>query len=210
MSEFKDLNELLKIARNINEGKYDIVDVMADPESDLYDIARYFNDSLKKLQTASNTVSKTYDDIPTFERVLSSVIDDSREATESVFASFDNLNFNVDSIKDNLELLRQFVESGDFTRANGMVDRVLANAESGKEVCLDVFSALAFRERTRANIEASLEVVSSLEDRLASLLIKLGIKQNVIDVNVLDKMKDTKEILQDQDLVNKLLKEFGV
>ena len=44
MSEFKDLNELLSIARNINEGKYDVVDVTVEPESELYDIAQYFND----------------------------------------------------------------------------------------------------------------------------------------------------------------------
>ena len=56
MSEFKDLNELLSIARNINEGKYDVVDVTVEPESELYDIAQYFNDSLKKLQTVSSAM----------------------------------------------------------------------------------------------------------------------------------------------------------
>ncbi len=210
MGEFKDLNELLNIARNINEGRYDIVDIMADPESELYEIAQYFSDSLKKLQTVSNAVGKAYNDLPIFERVLHNVIDDSKQATESVFTCFDNINFNIDNIKDSLDMLNQFVQSGDFARANGMAGRAMTDVEAGKGICHDVIAALEFKENTRKNVDASIDVVNALETRLASLLIKLGIKQNVIDVNVLDKMKDSKDILQDQDLVDKLLKEFGV
>ena len=79
-----------------------------------------------------------------------------------------------------------------------------------QDICFDIVSSLEFREATKQKIDESIKVVNSLEERLAAILIKLGIKQNVIDVDVLDKIKDTKEILQDQDLVDRLLKEFGV
>ena len=72
MSEFKDLNELLSIARNINEGKYDVVNISVDPESELYDIAQYFNESLKKLKTVSTVIDGS--ELPTFEKVLNGVI----------------------------------------------------------------------------------------------------------------------------------------
>ena len=195
MSEFKDLNELLSIARNINEGKYDVVDVTVEPESELYDIAQYFNDSLKKLQTVSSAIEGAYSDLPAFEDVLAFV---------------DKINFNIDDIKENLELVRQFITSGDYARAGGMLDRLSECAIQGQDICCDIVSSLEFKEVTKAKINESIKVVNSLEERLASVLIKLGIKQNVIDVDVLDKFKDTKEILQDQDLVDKLLKEFGV
>lgn len=70
----------------------------------------------------------------------------------------------------------------------------------------DIVSSLEFKEVTKSKINESIKVVNSLEEKLASVLIKLGIKQNVIDVDVLDKFKDTKEILQDQDLVDELIK----
>ena len=124
MSEFKDLNELLSIARNINEGKYDVVDVTVEPESELYEIAQYFNDSLKKLQTVSSAMEGAYNDLPTFEKVLNGVINDSKSASEDVLAFVDKINFNIDDIKENLELVRQFMTSGDYARAGGMLDRL--------------------------------------------------------------------------------------
>ncbi|MDE7168928.1 MAG: chemotaxis protein [Mucispirillum sp.] len=210
MSEFKDLNELLSIARNINEGKYDVVDVTVEPESELYEIARYFNDSLKKLQTVSSVMEGAYGDLPAFEKVLNTVISDSKHASEDVLAFVDKINFNIDDIKENLELVHQFVSSGDYARAGGMLDRLSECAVRGYDICCDIVSSLEFKEITKSKIDDSINVVNSLEERLAAVLVKLGIKQNIIDVEVLDKIKDTKEILQDQDLVDKLLKEFGV
>lgn len=210
MSEFKDLNELLSIARNINEGKYDVVDITIDHESELFDIAQYFNDSLKKLQTVSSAMEGPYNDIPAFEKVLNGVINDSKNASEDVLVFVDKINFNIDNIKENLELIRQFASVSDFARASGLLERVAENAVQGQDICYDIVSSLEFKEVTKSKINESIEVVNALEEKLANVLIKLGIKQNVIDAEVLDKIKDSKEILQDQDLVDKLLKEFGV
>ena len=91
-----------------------------------------------------------------------------------------------------------------------MIDRLSECAIQGQDICCDIVSSLEFKEVTKSKINESIKVVNSLEEKLASVLTKLGIKQNVIDVDVLDKFKDTKEILQDQDLVDRLLKEFGV
>ncbi len=170
----------------------------------------HFNDSLKKLQTVSSAIEGAYSDLPAFEKVLNGVINDSKSASEDVLAFVDKINFNIDDIKENLELVRQFITSGDYARAGGMIDRLSECAIQGQDICCDIVSSLEFKEVTKSKINESIKVVNSLEEKLASVLIKLGIKQNVIDVDVLDKFKDTKEILQDQDLVDRLLKEFGV
>lgn len=210
MSEFKDLNELLMIARNINEGKYDVVDITIDPESELYEIARYFSESLGRLKTVSNAVEHSYDDLPSFEKKLTGVIADSKKASEEVLSSVDRINFNIDEIKENLEMVKQFIATGDFARAKGMLERLSEYAVRGEDICCDIVSSLEFRANAKANIDSAMKVINSLEERLASILIKLGIKQNIIGADDLDKIKDTKEILQDQDLVDRLLKEFGV
>lgn len=210
MSEFKDLNELLTIARNINEGKYDVVDITIDPESELYEIAQYFSDSMSKLKTVSGAVERAYDDLPSFEKKLNAVIADSRKASEDVLCAVDKINFNIDEIKENLEMVKQFVKAGDFPRAGGMLARLSEYAVHGQDICCDIISSLEFRAGTKTNLDETIKVINSLEERLASILIKLGIKQNVIGAEELDKIKDTKEILQDQDLVDRLLKEFGV
>ncbi len=210
MSEFKDLNELLAIARNINEGKYDVLDVMVEPESELYDIARYFNDSLKKLQTVSSAVGDAYQDLPTFEKVLHTVIDDSKNASEDVLNYVDKINFNIDEIKENLATVKELVSSEDFPRVQGILDRVSEQAIHGQDICSDIISSLEFKEATKTKVNETIKLINLLEEKLATVLIKLGIRENIIDVDVLDKFKDTKDILQDQDLVDKLLKEFGL
>lgn len=210
MNEFKDLNELLVIARNINEGKYDVVDINIEPESELYEIAKYFSDSLNKLKTFSSGLEKTYDDLPAFEKTLSGIITDSKRASGDVLASVDKMNFNIDEIKENLEMAKHLIGTKDFARAEGLLNRISEYAAQGEEICFDIVAALEFQAETKENLNEMVKIINALEERLASILIKLGIKQNVIVAEDLDKIKDKKEILQDQDLVDRLLKEFGV
>jgi len=49
-----------------------------------------------------------------------------------------------------------------------------------------------------------------LERKIADIVIKLGIKDNKIDINKLNRLGDKDNILEDQDLVDELLKEFGM
>lgn len=210
MNQFKDLNELIAISRQINEGKYDVVDISLNPESELFHIAQYFSDALKRLRTFYSAVEDTYEDLPTFERVLKTVIDDSKKASEDVLTFVDKINFNIDEIKDDLAAVEQAVNNNDFARAKGLLDRLQDKGVAGQDVCFDIIASLEFEDITKQKVDKLVKIIHDLEERLAHLIILLGLKDNTIDSEVLDKYKDTKDILEDQTLVDKLLREFGM
>ncbi len=210
MNEFKDLNELITVAKQINEGKYDLIDVTLEPNSELFSIAQFFNDSIKQLKTVSSSVGKTYDDLPVFEATLTDVIGSSRQASEEVLSLVDQVNFNIDAIKELLERIDEAFENGNYALAKGLVDRFKDLCRGGSEICFDIISSLEFKELSSQKIEEALTAVETLQNQLAHLVISLGLKQNLIDPEELEKMKDSKEILNDQSLVNKLLQEFGM
>jgi len=210
MSEYKDLNELLSITRNINEGRYNLLDVNIDPHQEIYDIAKYFNESVKKLQLISSEKNDKHSDIPIFEQVLNDVINDSQAISDDGLNLIDKVNFNIDELKDTLLQIDNQVEKEKYLKAEIMLDKVLSKIVEGQDICFDIISSLEFKENNIVKIEESFAIIESLGEKLSSLLIQLGIKYNIIDIDKLDELKTSKGILNDQNLIDKLLKKFGV
>jgi chemotaxis protein CheZ len=210
MNDFKDLNELLTVARQINEGRYDLININLEPTSELFSIAQYFNDSIKKLKSVSSAVGKTYETIPAFEASINLVIQSSRQASDEVLGLVDKVNFNIDAIKELLDEIDAAIGKGELGKVSGLFDRFKDLCTAGSEICYDIISSLEFKEISGQKIAEVLAAIDKFQERLAGLVISLGIKQQAIDPDTLDKLKDTKEILKDQTLVNKLLQEFGL
>ncbi|MDR2105361.1 MAG: chemotaxis protein [Deferribacteraceae bacterium] len=210
MSDFNDINELITVARQINEGRYDLINVNLDPASELFTIAQYFNDSIKKLKSVSTAVSKTYETLPAFEASLNLVIQSSHQASEEVLSLVDKVNFNIDAIKELLAEVDAAILRADLPRTAGLLDRFKDICTEGSEICYDMIASLEFKEIATQKLAEVLSAIDKFQERLAGLVISLGLKQQVIDSAALDKFKDTKEILKDQTLVNKLLQEFGL
>ncbi len=208
--ELKDINELIDIAKKINEGKYDLVNIQLDPESELFDLASYFNDAIKKLGAVSDTVEGSYEDLPVFQRVLKEVVHDTEKASESLLTLSDKLNFNIDAFKEDYDQLINKLKEGDIDYAKGLVDRLKEKTISGQDICFDMISSLEFQDITKQKVDKLIKIVRDLERKITDIVIKLGIKDNKIDINKLNRLGDKDSILQDQDLVDELLKEFGM
>ncbi|MDR0454444.1 MAG: protein phosphatase CheZ [Deferribacteraceae bacterium] len=210
MDGFKDLNELITVARQINEGKYDLIDFSLDPGSELVHIAKYFSESIKKLQSISSIVAESYNELPIFESTLRSVIDDTQRASEDVLGFVDKINFNIDDIKETLEQINIAVEDENFNRTKGLLERLKDTCVQGCDISFDIITSLEFNDISQQKVNEVLDAVSGLENGIAQLVIALGLKKQTISADTLDKLKEPKEILQDQTLVNQLLKEFGM
>lgn len=210
MNNFKDVNELLDIARNISNGNYDVVGIDVNPESELFHIAEYFSKAVNKLKTVSSAVEDAYEDLPGFESVLHSVIGDSKEASENVLECVDKINFNIDDIKENLGTLRTYVENGEFSKINGILDRLRDKGTAGQDVSFDIIASLEFQDITKQKIDKLIKIIYDLQERLTHLVLMLGVKDRKIDVETLEKLKTKDGIMENQNLVDELLKEFGI
>ncbi len=209
MSEYKDINELLDIARNINEGNYDVTSVEVNTENELFHIAQYFSDSIDKLRNVYETVEDSYEDLPGFEEVLQTIISDSKTASENVLASIDNINFITDDIRENLATLKSQAESGNFSQTSGIIDRLRDKALAGQDTSFDIIAALEFQDITKQKIDKLVKIIYDLQERLAHLVVMYGVKDDKVDIEILEKMKSKENVLEDQSLVDELMKEFG-
>ncbi|MBC7196525.1 MAG: protein phosphatase CheZ [Deferribacterales bacterium] len=207
--ELKDIGELIEIAKKINSGEYDITNISISPESELFEIAKYFSDAVKTLSEVSNTVEDSFDDLPLFEKVLTEVINDTKKASEEILNLSDNINFIIDEVKENIKLLKDYVHSGDFEHALGVIDRILDKTIEGQDVSFDMIASLEFQDISKQKIDKLIRIIKVLERKIGELVIKLGLKDNKIDVDTLNRAGNIDEILNDQDIVDALLKEFG-
>ncbi|MGC8768370.1 protein phosphatase CheZ [Calditerrivibrio sp.] len=210
MYEVKDLSELIEIAKKINSGEYELTSISIDPNHELFEVVQFFNESIKKISTARDVVEDSYEDLPVFEKVLKDVVKDTKSASEKILNLTDSINFNISEIKDNISLLKESLENEELNKALGLVDRLVDKAIEGQDIAFDMISALEFQDITKQKIDKLLKVVKDLEKKLSDLIIKFGLKHNKIDVDTLNRLGEKDSILNDQDLVNQLLKEFGL
>lgn len=210
MYEVKDLSELIEIAKKINSGEYELTSISIDPNHELFEVVQFFNESIKKISTARDVVEDSYEDLPIFEKVLKDVVKDTKSASEKILNLTDNINFNISEIKDNISLLKESLKNDELNKALGLVDRLVDKAIEGQDIAFDMISALEFQDITKQKIDKLLKVVKDLEKKLSDLIIKFGLKHNKIDVDTLNRLGEKDSILNDQDLVNQLLKEFGL
>ncbi|MGB9731423.1 MULTISPECIES: protein phosphatase CheZ [Calditerrivibrio] len=210
MYEVKDLSELIEIAKKINSGEYELTSISIDPNHELFEVVQFFNESIKKISTARDVVEDSYEDLPVFEKVLKDVVKDTKSASEKILNLTDSINFNISEIKDNISLLKESLKNEELNKALGLVDRLVDKAIEGQDIAFDMISALEFQDITKQKIDKLLKVVKDLEKKLSDLIIKFGLKHNKIDVDTLNRLGEKDSILNDQDLVNQLLKEFGL
>jgi len=209
MSEYKDINELLDIARSINEGNYDVASVDVNAENELIHIAQYFSESIEKLSTVSDAVEDSYEDLPGFEETLKTIISDSKTASESVLSCVDNINFIGDDIRENLNSLQQMAEAGRMNQADGILDRLKDKALAGQDSSFDIIASLEFQDITKQKIDKLVKIVYDLQERLSHLVVMYGVKDDKVNVEALDMMKTKDNLLEDQNLVDELMREFG-
>lgn len=207
--ELNDINELIEIAKRINNGNYDITDISINPESELFEIAQYFNNAIKTLSEVNEKVEDSFDDLPVFEKVLNEVNNDAKRASEDILKLTENINFVIDEIRENLNLLKENVKNGNIEYAYGIIDRILDKTIEGQDMCFDMITCLEFQDISKQKIDKLIRIIKVLEKRIGELVIKFGIKENKIDIEKLNKAGNIDEILHDQDLIDALLKEFG-
>jgi len=142
----------------------------------LFEIVQFFNEAIKKLSTIKDAVEDSYEDLPVFEKVLKEVIADTKKASEKLLNLTDNVNFNINEIRENMDLLKQCVNRGDFKKSMGIIDRLVDKTIEGQDISFDMIATLEFQDINKQKIDKLLKIVTDLERRLTDLIVKLGLK----------------------------------
>lgn len=200
-----DLTELLDIAKRINLGEYNVEDIAIDSNNELYSILKYFFDALESLKEISTVVDNEASKFSIFDSILDDIRRLSKETVEKIFSHVEKLNMNIDIIKEHIELLKKTINNKKTLSAT--LEKLKDNVLDGQGVCFDLITFLEFQDVVRNKINKLNNVLQDVTKRLSELLVKIGIQEGKVN---LGDIKDKKENKTSQDIVDELLKEFGL
>ena len=129
---------------------------------------------------------------------------------EQAFNVVNDHFFLLDSEKKDLDSLHECIDNNDTAYAGGIIDRLMGKSIEGQDLCFDIIASLEFQDISKQKITKLIKIIKDLEKRIADIIIKLGLKTNKIDVDILNKMQEKEDILENQGLVDELLKELGL
>lgn len=209
MSSNNDLEELLKVAKNIEEGEYSIDEIKINPNSELFEIASYLKNALSKLHDVNNILDAPSEDLPLFDKVLTGISEQNKKVTNSLIELVNKLNFNIDSVKNNLALMKNDINAENKLSFIALLEKNKETAMEGQNICYDIISSLGYHDVIKNNTNKLITIIKNIDKKLISALAKLGVQGNIIDFKTYSKINNN-EYLENQDLVDELLKEFGL
>jgi chemotaxis regulatin CheY-phosphate phosphatase CheZ len=203
-----DLSELLDIAKRINRGEYNIIDDIAiDKNNELYSILKYFFDALETLKEISTAIDGEVSKFSVFNYVLDDIRRLNKETVDKIFSLTEKLNMNIDNIRDIVGLSKKQATDNNHKQLVATLENFKEAALEGQGLCFDIITFLEFQDVVRNKINKLVVMLQEVEKRLSSLLVKIGLDEG--SVNLTD-LKDDKEKASSQDVVDELLKEFGL
>jgi chemotaxis protein CheZ len=202
-----DLTELLDIAKRINHGDYNLEDIVVDKNNELYSIIKYFFDALESLKEISTVVDDEVSKFSIFDNILDNIRKLSKDTVEKIFSHVEKLNMNIDSISENIELLKRNINNDNKKGITTTFEKLKDAAFDGQGLCFDLITFLEFQDVIRNKINKLNNILQEITERLSNLLIKIGIHEGKVD---LGNIKDDKQKIVSQDVVDELLREFGL
>lgn len=202
-----DLTELLDIAKRINRGEYNIEDIAIDKNNELYSILKYFFDALESLREISTVIGDEASKFTVFHYILDDIKRLNQETVEKIFSLTEKLNMNIDNIKDVFGLLKKHITNNNRKQIAVTLESLKEVALDGQGLCFDIITFLEFHDVVKNKINKLINILQEVEKRLSTLLVKIGLDEGKVN---LTNLKDIKEEASSQDVVDELLKEFGL
>jgi chemotaxis protein CheZ len=202
-----DLSELLDIAKRINSGEYNIENIVIDRDNELYSILKYFFDALESLKEISSIVNNEVSKFSIFDSVLNDIRHLNKDTVEKIFSHVEKLNMNVDSIKEHIDLLRNNINENNEKSVTTTFEKLKDTILDGQGLCFDLITFLEFQDIIRNKIYKLNNILQEVTKRLSELLIKIGIYEGKVNLGDIQERDESKS---SQDIVDELLKEFGL
>jgi chemotaxis protein CheZ len=180
------------------------------------EVAAYINHTLHNLQSLDPTVTDSRREIPKVAKHLTEVIETTEEATNRVLEHAEHLVDEQMKVEQQLsrvgEMLHLLPKGARVSELQSALDETKEIQRRSQGRAMDIMSAMEFQDLTTQKIQKLIALVAEVETRLLKLLVMFRVEDatsaGVPPDSILETCANDATALCDQDLVDRLLREF--
>jgi chemotaxis regulatin CheY-phosphate phosphatase CheZ len=207
------ISQIVAISGLLKEGRYDEIDLTLI-EREAAELASNFNEVIHSLEEVGYKVSEDSGDVKQISQHLKHISKTTEEGVMQVIDHSEAIVADTNRLSDNLTALKEKI--GDQPETQGElqeIDRTLFDLQTH---AFKIITSLEFEDINRQKLEKILKRLNQVYDNLIKVLLLLKLKEKIEKADssfireIQDIMDPAEDIADKQDMIDQLLKEFGL
>jgi chemotaxis protein CheZ len=191
-----DISELKRVAKNIIEGKEEVLDKGIGAE--IASIILELKNAKAKYENFINSIVSTRRTLPKIEEHLKDINEITTKSTDTLFNVIDSFNHFYEEFLIEIDNMKKYVDEGNIKEVTDKLNYYGTSISEYVTLALKIYEALEFEDITSQKINRILKLVSDVTARFGSIL---GYIKN---------KKKTDYVLLSQEEINNILKNMGL
>jgi chemotaxis regulatin CheY-phosphate phosphatase CheZ len=207
------ISQIIAISGLLKEGRYDEIDLTLI-EREAADLASNFGEVIHSLEEVGYKVSEDSGDVKEISQHLKHISKTTEEGVMQVMDHSEAIVSDTNRLSDKLVALKEKI--GDQPEAKGefaQIDVTLAGLQTH---AFKIITSLEFEDINRQKLEKILKRLNLVYDNLIKVLLLLKLKEKIEKedssfIREIQHISDPdEELAEKQDMIDQLLKEFGL
>jgi hypothetical protein len=207
------LNQIISISGLLKEGRYDEIDLTLI-EKEAAELASNFGEVINSLESVGYNVSEDSGDVQQISQHLKHISKTTEEGVMMVIDHSESIVSDANRISGSLYKIKGKIgENPELKEEWEGIDTTLAALQAN---AFKIITALEFEDINRQKLEKILKRLNVVYDNLIKVLILLKVKEKLEQkdssfIREIQQISDPDEDISDkQDMIDELLKEFGL
>jgi chemotaxis regulatin CheY-phosphate phosphatase CheZ len=207
------LSQIVSISGLLKEGRYDEIDLTLI-EREAAELATNFSEVINSLESVGYKVGEDSGDVQQISQHLKHISKTTEEGVMQVMDHSESIVSDANRISNSMAAIKEKI--GDKPQIKNEfleIDATLANLQTN---AFKIITALEFEDINRQKLEKILKRLNIVYDNLIKVLILLKVKEKIEQkdssfIQEIQHISDPEEdISGKQDMIDELLKEFGL
>ena len=203
------IKELTEVAKAMSEGDF-YKEFNGKIEGELGRLAKYLNETRKKLQFIDTPIKGEKDKFPEASSQLIDVTRATEEAAHKIMTLTEKILDDQDIIYENLVRVQGTLkEKINDEEVFSSIDKVLTINQENKNDLVDLMTSLSFQDLTGQKIKKIVQLVQDIEKKITELLQTFNLERKEKKKEIINEIKETSKSSDlKQDLVVEILEKF--